>query len=74
MKNENKMELFMHNNGFKTVKANEEYTQDSWTIRILDDKIEAFQDMSTATYNRYVCLDNTEENLFLIVDTINDMQ
>ena len=74
MKNENKMELFMHNNGFKTVKANEEYIQDSWTIRILGDKIEAFQDLSTEKYNRYVCLNNTEENLFLIVDTINELQ
>ena len=74
MKNENDMELYMHNNGFETVEALKEYTKDSWTIRILEDKMEAFQDLGKKEYNKYVCLPNTEENLFLIVDTINDLQ
>ena len=74
MKNENNMELYMQNNGFKTIRAYKEYTKDSWTVRILGDEIEAFQDLRDHKYTRYVCLPNTEENLFRIVETINDLK
>lgn len=70
MKNENVMDLYLKNNGFAVIEPNKEYEKDSWTIRIEDTKIEAYQDLRKKNYNRYICLDNTEENLFSIVDAI----
>lgn len=71
MKNESNMDLYMRNNNFETVECCKEYTKGSWTIRISEDGIEAFQDLSAKDLDKYVCLENTEENLFTLVEVIN---
>jgi hypothetical protein len=67
------MELFFKNNGFSQGQFPNEWVKKQWTIRGDDNCIEAFEDFGNDYSNRYVILPNTEENLFLIIDTINDL-
>lgn len=69
MNNENGMEKLLKQKGFSKVKNTNEWVRGTWTIRLFDKQVEAFQDMSTHNY-KYVCLPLSEENLKDILEDI----
>ena len=64
------MILYFKNRGYSQVGNDYEFVKDSWTIRVTDEYIEAFDNIGKEYTNKYICVKNTEENLFEIVNDI----
>lgn len=65
-----KMESYLRSMGFAKIHNKNEWVKGSWTIRIEDKNIEAFQDLKRKTNNKYILLANTEDNIKAVIEAI----
>lgn len=64
------MELLLSENGYSKGIYSGEWVKESWTIRITDKHIEAFDEFGKDFSNKYILVDNTLENLSKIIEEI----
>ncbi len=64
------MEEYLKSKGFAKIPSTNEWCKGSWTVRIIDRELEAFQDLKKKNNNRYILLNYSEENLKDLVEAI----
>lgn len=64
------MEEYLQSMGFAKVNSSKEWRKGSWTVRVIDNELEAFQDLKKKTHNKYILLSYSENNLRDLVEAI----